>query len=149
MPQRDLLIAVLCSVLAGLAVAAQTVLNARLSAKIGLAQCMTIVSVITLVLSLAAWAIAPRWSRGPATSGSAPWIEYAGGFCGFAIIVGLTVAAPRIGIGRTLAIAILAQLLLAMLFDRLGLAGVQRAITIEQLAGALLMVGGAYLILKR
>lgn len=146
--QRDLVIAVLCSILAGLAVTAQTVLNSRLSAKIGLAQCMTIVSVITLVLSIAAWAVAPRWSQQPSSS-SAHWLEYAGGVFGFAIIVGLTVAAPRIGIGRALAIAILAQLLLAMLFDRLGLAGVQRAITTPQVLGVLLMVGGAYLVLRR
>jgi transporter family-2 protein len=148
MPQRDWLIAVLCSVLAGLAVTAQTVVNSRLASKIGLPQCMAIVSLITLGLSLAAWAFAPSWPQEP-TRARALWIEYVGGFFGFAIIVGLAVAAPRIGVGRTLTLAILAQLLVALAIDQIGWAGARRAITLEQVAGVVLVVAGAWLVLRR
>jgi transporter family-2 protein len=148
MPQRDWLLAVLCSVFAGMAVTAQTVVNARLTTKIGLPQCMAIVSVITLGLSLAAWAVAPNWPQEP-TRVRTTWVEYVGGFFGFAIIVGLAVAAARIGVGRTLTLAIVAQLVLALAIDHFGWAGVRRAITLEQVAGVGLLAAGAWLVLRR
>lgn len=81
---------------------------------------------------------------------SVPLYAWLGGPIGVAIIYGVAVTIPRLGVGVTTTGIIFFQLLTAYFIDHLGLLGREYIpFTWVKLIGILLMVGGSYLLLKR
>lgn len=78
---------------------------------------------------------------------SVPWYAWIGGLYGAFFVAMAAFGAPRIGVGPLLTAAIAGQLLGAVLLDHYGLLGLARQpVSIEKIAGVLLVLLGAWLV---
>lgn len=81
--------------------------------------------------------------------GGAPAWAWIGGVLGMVYVFSSLVAAPRLGATRTMAAVIAGQLLASMALDHFGVLHERRPVTLAPVLGALLLVAGATLILRR
>ena len=80
---------------------------------------------------------------------SVPWYAWIGGLYGAFFVAMAAFGAPRIGVGPLLTAAIAGQLLGAVLLDHYGLLGLARQpVSIEKIAGVVLVLIGAWLVRK-
>lgn len=134
----------LLGLLAGLAAASQSPINARLAQTLGglplLAALLSFAIGTLALLALAGW----RGQLGAlAGLGSAPLWQLSGGLLG-AVFVFITVSlVPKLGVATLFFLIVLGQIGGALLIDRLGLFGLPvRALSGPKLAGlALLLLG--------
>lgn len=139
---------VLLSFLAGTLVAVQPSINARLAQRVGVLESACL-SFAVGTLALFALVLAARKGSLAAVAG-APWWELTGGFFGAAFVTISIVAVPRIGTGAALSAVIAGQLLASLLLDHLGVFGLARVpVAPARVAGALLLLAGAALIVRR
>lgn len=79
-----------------------------------------------------------------------PWYAWTGGLYGAIFVAIAAFAAPRLGITFFLMVAIGGQLAMALLLDRIGAFGLQpQEISLQRVAGVLLVVAGAWLVQQR
>ena len=137
------------AVVAGTMLPMQGALNARLGALLVHPMQATFVSYIggtiacLTVLALAGASL-PDYKR----LASIDWYLYLGGFLGAVFVSGMLYLMPRIGIANMLAAAILGQLVMSVIFDHYGLAGIKIEINANRIIGVGLLLGGVYF-LKR
>jgi bacterial/archaeal transporter family-2 protein len=132
----------------GAMVAIQPSINARLAQKIGFIESAALsFAVGTIALLLVATAVGRGDWRGLQ---QAQWWEWTGGLFG-AFFVSMTIlAVPRIGTAATMAIAIAAQLATGVLLDHFNLFGYRGvAFDSRRLLGIVLLLAGAYLVMRR
>jgi bacterial/archaeal transporter family-2 protein len=132
--------------MAGAAGAAQASANAALAARAGLGPAVLVNALVVLAGTLALNLVMGSLRALPAVAG-APWYDYLGGVCGFAIIASMAYAFPRMGAALALALMVLGQSAMALTIDHFGLWGM-RAVPVTPtrlLGGALLVVGVALL----
>ena len=80
----------------------------------------------------------------------APWWGYTGGLIVALYVLTITFLAPRLGVGTAIALIVTGQVLGALLIDHFGLMrSLMFPLTPVRLAGAMLMVAGAFLALRR
>jgi transporter family-2 protein len=73
----------------------------------------------------------------------AQWWQLTGGILGAGIVYGGIVLAPRIGLASMTALIVTGQVGASLLFDRMGLMGLEpRPLSLARIAGALLVVAG-------
>lgn len=135
-------------VAAGVSVALQQVLNARLRAELGSPWWAGFTSYAVGVLAMLAAVVAtgePRLTGAMAARTS--WPSWTGGLFGAAFIGTAILMVPRLGAATVLALIVVGQMLGSLLFDHFGVLGLpQHPATPVRLAGALLLVLGAVLI---
>lgn len=133
---------------AGITVAVQPSVNARLAQKVGVLEsaCLSF-AVGTAVLLLAVSAIGRISFRGITET---VWWEWTGGILG-AVFVSVTIfVVPRIGTAAAMAAVIAAQLLTGIILDHYGFFGFRGVpLTWTRLAGAVLLLVGAALVFRR
>jgi bacterial/archaeal transporter family-2 protein len=133
----------LLPVAAGILIAAQAPINARLRLSLASPLGSGLVSfAVGTVLLLGAVAVVGDGGAILSGLGSAPWWAYLGGAFGAVFVVVTLVAAPRLGVTATFVAVILGQVAAATLIDRFGWFG-QPAIALtgeRVLAIGLLMV---------
>ena len=84
-----------------------------------------------------------------AKAGTVPWFAWLGGPIGVAIIFGVSISIPKLGVGVATTAIIGAQLLAAYLIDHFGLFGMnQIPFNLVKVAGILLIVAGAKILLN-
>lgn len=71
---------------------------------------------------------------------------FTGGVFGLVIISCAAVAYPRLGAGVTTALAVAAQVVVALLLDRLGATGARLPLTTERVVGLVLVALGVWLV---
>lgn len=143
-------LAVLATVAAGGAVAAQAPINNIVSKQIGslgaatvnFAVGLVIILVVTFVfaggLETSSDADAPRWYY---------WVF--GGVAGVIIVTTTLITVRELGAGGVTAATIAGQLTLSVILDRLGVLGLdERALTWEKLLGIALLAAGTVLIVR-
>lgn len=80
----------------------------------------------------------------------APFYFYLGGLFVVFYVLGITRVAPRFGIGNAISFVLLGQLISMMAIDQFGLMGApQTSITLQRLAGLILMVAGVFLVVRK
>lgn len=80
----------------------------------------------------------------------APPFSYAGGLVMATYVIMITFVAPKLGIGNAIALVVTGQIFSALMIDHFGLFNtVVRSVNATRVAGALLMVAGVYLVMKR
>ena len=132
-------------VAAGMATAIQAAANAGLSSRIGLAAALVVNTSIVLVATLAYYFA--RGASGTFFPPATPWSYYVGGLCGFAVLLSLAFAFPRIGAGVAIALVVLGQGAAALAIDHFGLLGMPvEPISAARVAGLVLVGGGIVLI---
>ena len=133
------------AVVAGTMLPMQGALNARLGALMLHPMQATLVSYIggtiaCVFVLLIAQASIPDYKR----LASIDWYLYLGGFLGAVFVSGMLYLMPRIGIANMLAAAILGQLVMSVIFDHYGLAGVKIEINSSRIIGVFLLLAGVY-----
>src|SRR5690606_3456412 len=73
---------------------------------------------------------------------------WAGGVIGASMVLAATVLVPRLGAGALFCLIVLGQVLGAMALDHFGVLGAQRPVDMARVAGALLVVVGAALVVR-
>ena len=133
---------------AGAAVALQPSINARLAEKTGLLESACISFAVGTVALLLVVLGSGRWTvKGLAETA---WWEWTGGLLGAFFVTATILVVPRIGTTATMAAAIAAQLITALILDHFGLFGFGGAqIDLKRSTGALLLIIGAWLIIRR
>jgi bacterial/archaeal transporter family-2 protein len=82
--------------------------------------------------------------------GRAPWWSYLGGAIVAFYVFTITFLAPRIGIGPAISLVVTGQILAALTIDHFGLLwSLVFPLTPVRAAGAVLMIAGAFLALRR
>ncbi|WP_022821587.1 DMT family transporter [Hymenobacter norwichensis] len=135
-------------VLAGAALTTQSAVNNQLRGS--LHSVLWAVLASYLVGTLAA-AMVLGYSQTPPPSLAAmsevKWYQWTGGALGMVYIAAIVFSLQRVGAASLFALVVTGQLLTALLFDQLGLFGLTRhPLSLSRLAGAVLLVAGAYLL---
>jgi transporter family-2 protein len=77
------------------------------------------------------------------------WHKWTGGVIGAFFVSFVIILAPRIGAANMMGLIVAGQILIALVFDHYGLLGfTQHSINWIRVAGALMLIGGVFLILK-
>ena len=141
------LLTLIIMVCAGAAVALQPSINARLAQKAGLLESACIsFAVGTLGLIIALMISGKTNVRGLHETA---WWEWTGGILGAFFVSATILAVPKIGTAATMAVAIAAQLLTALVLDHFGLFGFGgMQIDLKRSLGAVLLIIGAWIIVR-
>jgi len=99
------------------------------------------------LISLVVWLF--RRTNDVGAGGGIPWHGWLAGAFGLIIVGGISYAAPRLGLSRTLVVTVAAQLGAAMAIEHFGLMGATvRPVNMPQIAGMLLTIAGVWLAVK-
>ncbi|MBE6913590.1 MAG: DMT family transporter [Ruminococcaceae bacterium] len=132
------------SIIAGMAMSIQGVMNTRLGEHIGTMEANTIVQCTAAVLSLAALAVSHGGSF--AALGETPKLYWFGGVLGLVITVTVMLGIRDLSPTVSISVILISQLLVAALIDAFGLMGSERvAFGWSKYAGLVLMAGGVLL----
>lgn len=133
---------------AGMTVAIQPSINARLAQKVGILESACISFAVGTLVLLTVVLVSGRYNVKGLSE--ANWWEWTGGILG-AIFVSTTIlVVPRIGTAAAMAATIAAQLITGIILDHFGLFGFKGAtLDLKRFAGALLLLCGAALVFKR
>ena len=143
-------IAVVLSLVAGLAGSIQVAVSGAFGKRIGVLEATAFGS-ITAALIVCAVLLAAHQSFGGVGAGlrEPPWL-WLGGAMGAIVVTTITFTAPRIGTFATIGLLIAGQLAMGVLIDALGLFGTERIpVTPARIVGLALLAAGAVLVLKR
>ncbi len=76
--------------------------------------------------------------------------KYSGGLLGAFFVTAIIFSVQKIGAANVFALVIAAQLFMALLYDHLGSFGVTPTpINLTKILGAIMLIGGAYLVVKK
>lgn len=130
---------------AGITVAIQPSINARLAQKVGVIESACIsFAVGTIALYLVLLLSGRGMFRG---AGGTAWWEWTGGILGAVFVSTTIIVVPRIGTAAAMAATIAAQLITGIVLDHFGFFGFQATpVDAKRAFGALLLIGGAMLI---
>jgi transporter family-2 protein len=143
-------IAVVVSLLAGVAGSVQVAVNGVLGRRIGVLEATAFGSLVAAAIVLFALLVA---RRGLGFAGAAlaqpPWL-WIGGAMGALIVVSITYAPTHIGTFATVGLLLAGQLATAAAIDQFGLFGLARIpLTATRTVGLVLLAAGAVLVLRR
>ncbi|HEY2935908.1 MAG TPA: DMT family transporter [Gaiellaceae bacterium] len=143
-------LAVVMSLLAGLAGSVQIAIMGRLGDRIGVAAALAWALLLSLGLALVLLLVTQRSLHGLVAASRQPVWLWAGALMGTFIVLTITFAGPRIGTAATVAILIAGQLAMGALIDQFGLFGLDRIpIGPARAVGIALLAVGAALSLVR
>jgi len=134
--------------LTGGLIAMQPAVNAGLGKATGnLAAALVSFAIGTLLLAVIV-ALAGQ-SGGVGEAFSVPWYLLLGGVLGAAYVFSALVTVSSIGAGGVAAATITGQLTFSIILDRIGFLGLEEApITLDRVAGVLLLLAGTFLIVR-
>ena len=134
----------------GIAGAAQAAVMGRFGERIGTLEAFAFATMLTAILGVALLLAARQSLAGYAEAVRQPAWLWSGGLMGAVIVLGITFAAPRIGVMATIGIVTAGNLAAAAVIDRFGLFGLERiGVTWPRVLGLVLLAAGAALTLKR
>ena len=142
-------IAIVFSLAAGVAGAAQAAISGALGRRVGTVGAAGFGVVLAAILVVALAVVLGRGGSVVAAIHQPFWL-WLGGLFGAVIVLAIAYAPPRIGTFATVALLIAGQLAAGAVIDALGLLGSPRIpVTISRAAGLVLVAAGAALTLRR
>lgn len=140
----------LLAVLVGAGLTVQVGMNSTVRMAMGSPVIATIINFAVGLAALAMVAVASGARVVPGSASAVPAWAWLGGLLGAAYVAATTVLGPRLGAAALLALTLAGQMVAALVVDKYGVIGFpQSAITPARLAGAVLVVAGALLIVRR
>lgn len=97
---------------------------------------------------LLAWWLATRPAFEASALARVPWWAWTGGMIGAVFVAASTLLIPRMGAAALICLVVLGQVLASLLLDHFGVLHERRPIDAMRLVGALLVGGGALLVVK-
>jgi transporter family-2 protein len=143
-------VAILATMVAGGAVAAQAPINNVLSKHVGNFGAVSVNFTVGTICVLAITFAFAGGLHGEAGSQSPAWYYWVlGGLAGVIIVTTTLITVRELGAGGVTAATIAGQLTLSVVLDRLGVFGLdERAITWQKLLGIALLTAGVFLIVR-
>ena len=143
-------IATLLMLAAGLAAAAQAAIQGNLGSRIGVWNALGFATLVSAACGALLVMVVGRGIGGIADGLRAPpWLWLAGAFAAL-FMFSVTFATPRIGVIAVSGVFIAGQLIMAVVIERFGLLGLERAsIAWPRLLGIALLAAGVALTLRR
>lgn len=140
------LMSILIAAVAGALMAVQGTFNSTLGKTIGWFEGTFSVQLIGLITSaILLWGFR---NGSFSKAGEVPWFVWLGGIIGVAIIFGVAVSIPKLGVGMATTAIIAAQLLTAYLIDHFGWFGMEKIpFDLVKAGGIILIVIGAKILL--
>ncbi len=143
-------LAVILGVSAGCLVGMQAPINSRLGRVIGSVPAASFSFLVGTGVLLLVTAFLHGGIGAIGGVGRAPWWALVGGLLGAVYVTVALIAVRTLGASGLTAVVIGGQLVISVLIDRFGLLGVARTpIGLQRIAGLLLLVGGAFLVVRR
>jgi transporter family-2 protein len=142
----------LLAVSAGAAVSVQAVINGSLGAQLNNSMLAATISfgvgfVVALMILIFSGGLTEATTL--SLKGISPLL-YTGGVLGVLYVTSVLFLVPKIGVGSTIILVIAGQLLVSVLIDHFSLLGVtSRALDGPRILGLLLVVAGAYLVIRK
>ncbi len=139
--------AVCVALVAGLAIALQSLFSGIIGGRLGAAESSFVVHLGGFLLS----GLVILLLRGGAVGQwrTVPWYALTAGFLGVVIVGSVSFAVPRLGLASTLTLAILAQLLMGAVLDHFGWFGVEpRPVDLLRVIGLTAVAGGTWLAVR-
>lgn len=135
--------------LAGFLLPLQALINARTSQVLGGPLMATLVNFIGGTIMLIAVLMLMRVPA-PSTEqiGKVPFYAWFTGLAGIMFISQATVTVPKLGAAAMIAIVIAGQLCASMVFDHFGILQQAHPVSWQKIVGAVLLLGGVWLILR-
>jgi bacterial/archaeal transporter family-2 protein len=128
----------------------QVAVMGKLGERIGSLEAVMVAAIVTGVLVLPVLVVVRQGFGGMGETLAQPWWMLTGGALGAAIVLSITIAAPKIGTTAVVALLIAGQLVAATVIDRYGWFGLDRvALDWPRLLGIALLAAGAALTLRR
>ncbi len=138
------------AVTAGLLGAVQVAVMGKLGERIGSLEAVMVAAIVTGVIVLPVLVVVRQGFGGMGETLAQPWWMLTGGALGAAIVLSITIGAPKIGTTAVVALLIAGQLVAATVIDRYGWFGFDRvALDWPRVVGIALLAAGAALTLKR
>ena len=137
---------------AGALIPVQAAANAALSRSIGNNVPFAALTLFAVAVSVTAIGVAVTGAGIPALPalGHAPWWSFIGGLIVAFYVFSITFLAPRLGVGSAIALVVTGQVAAALAIDHYGLMrSLTFPLTPARLLGAVLMVAGVFLALRR
>ena len=143
-------VAILATVVAGGAVAAQAPINNVLSRHVGNFGAVSVNFTVGTICVLAITFAFAGGLHGEAGSEAPPWYYWIfGGVAGVIIVATTLITVRELGAGGVTAATIAGQLTLSVVLDRIGVFGLdERAITWQKLFGVALLAAGVFMIVR-
>jgi bacterial/archaeal transporter family-2 protein len=142
-------IAIALVIAGGLAGAVQAAVMGRFGERVGTLEALAFATLLTAVITAALLVVGRRSVAGYSEAARQPVWLWSGAACGALIVLGLTLAAPRIGTTAAIGIVTAGNLAMAVVIDRFGWFGLDRiGITWQRVAGVALLAFGAALTLR-
>jgi bacterial/archaeal transporter family-2 protein len=137
---------VVLAIIAGLAVALQGQFMGTIDRQTGTLTSVLITYGVGSTLAVILW-LAGRGSFQRVDQ--IPWYSWSAGAFGLVIVGAIGYTAPRLGLSRTLVIAVAAQLLAAVVIDHFGLfTATPRPVDLTRVAGVVLAFAGVWLVVR-
>lgn len=137
------------TVVAGVLVAMQAPINARLGRALGTAQAASVSFFVGLIVLLAVASFADGGLGTVTRSWHQPWWYLLGGLLGAAYVSTVLVTVRTLGAGGVTAATIAGQLAMAVVIDQFGLLGVARhPVNAARAAGLVLLAAGVFLVVR-
>jgi len=137
-------------ILAGAVLPLQALINARLGAQLGSplwgAAVQNMIGAVGMLVIIAF--LRPAVPSMSMIAGVPAW-AWIGGFFGMLYVFSVLVAAPVLGAARMMVLAIAGQMIASILLDHFGVLHDRRPISLTTIAGAVLLLAGAGLVLRK
>ncbi len=134
---------------AGVLVAMQAPINARLGRALGPFQAASVSFLVGLLLLVALAAVTGGGLGAIARTGQQPWWYLLGGLLGAAYVTVALITVRTLGVGGVTAATIGGQLTMAVVVDQFGLLGVARhPVSVARVAGLALLAVGTYMVVR-
>jgi transporter family-2 protein len=140
-------VALILSGFAGMLVAMQPPINARLGKGVGTFAAAT----ISFTVGTIALAIVAAFAGNSHLGGlkDVPWWAFAGGFIGAVFVASSLVTVRTLGAGGVVAATIAGQLTFSVVIDRFGLLGLeQKPLSVTRVLGVALLALGVFLVVR-
>lgn len=140
----------LIAMLVGAGLTVQVGMNSTVRVALGSPVSAAVVNFGIGLAALLAVAVASGARIAPGAVGTVPAWAWLGGLLGAAYVASTTVLGPRLGAAAMLALVLAGQMIAALAVDQFGVLGFpQNAVTPARLLGAVLVIVGALLIVRR
>ena len=141
---------ILLALITGALIPVQASTNAAFSKSIGNPYITgVVVLLIGLVAALLFITLSKTQVPALAQLKSAPLYSYAGGLIVCTYVIMITVITPKLGVANSIGLIVTGQIICAVIIDHFGLFGATvRMIDAQRLIGAVMMIGGIYLVMK-
>jgi bacterial/archaeal transporter family-2 protein len=143
-------VAVVLSLIAGMAGAVQVAVMSRFGGRIGILEALAFSALGTAVITGAVLLVVRHSAEGYAAAARQPPWLWVGAAMGAIVVFTITFAGPRLGTAATIGLLIAGQLAMGAVIDRYGLFGLDRiALHWPRVTGLLLVATGAVLSLRK